>query len=222
MGKLNRDLYGTALEIGNGTSVNSRSNAMSVEWTGKLNLIDQDMPTSAPSSSYWATGNGLYLYDGDSDTSEIDAADAIGYVRPAWRSDNGRGVQIETQRTVNDVRTANGIALTVNDSGDPFVILDRSAWLRALGISHGNVAALGNTAASAYKDKAVSFGITYSSAPNVIVGFKSDSTAGTFGRCSVSAHSITTTGFTLRFFNGDSSNRNPEFYWIAIGVPVNH
>jgi hypothetical protein len=56
------------------------------------------------------------------------------------------------------------------------------------------------------------------SAPVVVVGFKSDSSAGTFGRCCVSAHSVTTTGFTLRFFNGDSSNRNPEFYWIAIGV----
>lgn len=226
IGRYNKNFSGaTALEVGNGIwseedDIYRLSNAMSLEWDGKLNLIDQDMPTSAPSSSYWATGNGLYLYDGDGD--ETDADDAVGYVRPTWRSDNGRGIQIEAQRTVSGTRTANGIALTVNDSGDPYVTLNRSAWLRALGICSGSVAALGNTAASAYKDKSVSFGMTYSSAPNVIVGFKSDSTAGTFGRCSVSAHSITTTGFTLRFFNGDSSNRNPEFYWIAIGVPVNH
>lgn len=104
------------------------------------------------------------------------------------------------------------------DLGDP------APWRNALGIRAGSVAALGNTAAGAYKDKSVSFGTEmgsayeFASAPVVVVGFKSDSSAGTFGRCCVSAHSVTTTGFTLRFFNGDSSNRNPEFYWIAIGV----
>lgn len=208
----------TLFEVGNGTSDSDRSNAMSVQMDGKLNLMDPSMPTTTPSSSYYSPA-GVHFYDPDGEETNTD--DAIGYVRPLHRNDDRRGVQIEAQRYVNDTRYSNPVTLMVDGSGDPYVTLNRSAWLRALGICSGSVAALGNTAASAYKDKSVSFGMTYSSAPNVIVGLQSDSTAGTFGRCSVSAHSVTTTGFTLRFFNGDSSNRNPSFYWIAIGTPVN-
>ena len=85
------------------------------------------------------------------------------------------------------------------------------------GVQSGHVGALGNTSAGAYKDAAVTFPRAFAAAPVVVVGFETASTAGTFGRCCVSVVSATTTGFTLRFFNGDSSNRNPGFTWVAVG-----
>ena len=71
--------------------------------------------------------------------------------------------------------------------------------------------------AGSYKDYSVSFWMTYQYAPIVVACFKSTSTAGAFGKCSLSVHSITTTGFKIRVFNGDSSNRSPDITWIAIG-----
>ena len=95
-----------------------------------------------------------------------------------------------------------------------------SHFLEDCGVQQGHVGALGNTAAGAYKDASVTFPKPYASAPVVVVGFETASTAGTFGRCSVAVVSATATGFTLRFFNGDSSNRNPGFTWIAAGKVV--
>lgn len=90
-----------------------------------------------------------------------------------------------------------------------------------LSVQHGHVEALGNTGSGDYTDAAVTFPAAFleGTTPTVIVGFSTESTAGTFGRCScaVVKGSETNTGFTLRFFNGDSSNRNPDFDWIAIG-----
>ena len=80
-------------------------------------------------------------------------------------------------------------------------------------------ASLSSTVASgAYRDVAVSFHKTFETAPNVVVGFQSTSTGATFGRCCCSAHSITTTGFTIRMFNGDTAARQPAFYWIAMPI----
>lgn len=86
-------------------------------------------------------------------------------------------------------------------------------------VQSGYVTAAGNTAAGSYVDVAVTFPAAFAegTTPAVVVGFASASTAGTFGRCScaVVTGTVTNTGFTLRFFNGDSSNRNPGFVWIA-------
>lgn len=147
-----------------------------------------------------------------------DASVTVGYV------DSGGYVTHGVQMEAHDGTSSTGVIFGMDGSGGAYADLDAVPWRNALGIRAGSVAALGNTAGGAYKDKSVSFGTElggayeFASAPVVVVGFKSDSSAGTFGRCCVSAHSVTTTGFTLRFFNGDSSNRNPEFYWIAIGV----
>jgi len=94
--------------------------------------------------------------------------------------------------------------------------------LAGIGIQAGTVGALGNTAGGAYKSVRVDFPIPFAvgTAPVVTAGFVSASTAGTFGRCCVSVHDADNTGFWLRFFNGDSSNRNPEFQWIAVGTPA--
>ena len=82
----------------------------------------------------------------------------------------------------------------------------------------GHVAALGNTAGGSVAAADVSFNKTFSSPPIVVAGFVTGSTAGSFGRCVVSVNNITETGFSLRFYNGDSSNRNPSFNWIAFGT----
>jgi len=88
-------------------------------------------------------------------------------------------------------------------------------------IQCGNVAALGNTSSGSYKDAVVTFPKAFAAGttPFVMVGFASGSTSGNFGRGCVAVlpGSVTNTEFTLRFFNGDSSARNPEFVWIAIG-----
>lgn len=85
-------------------------------------------------------------------------------------------------------------------------------------IASGYESLSSTVAAGSYTDITVSFGKTFSSTPNVVVGFYSTSTAGTFGRCCCSVHSITTTGCKIRFFNGDSSARQPSFYWIATNI----
>jgi len=78
-----------------------------------------------------------------------------------------------------------------------------------------------SVAAGGYEDVAITFDQAYSVAPVVVVGFLTSSTAGAFGRCSVSVvpGSITETGFTARIFNGDSASRTPRLTWIAVGIP---
>lgn len=95
------------------------------------------------------------------------------------------------------------------------------ALLGALGtlkIQAGNTAALGNTAGGAYKDGYEEFWSPFTVAPVVVIGFDSTSTSGTFGCCSVAVTEVTESGFSFRFFNGDTSNRNPSFQWIAAGA----
>lgn len=82
----------------------------------------------------------------------------------------------------------------------------------------GETPALGNTASGTYQDETIYFHKAFISAPIVVIGFKSSSTGGTFGRCSVAVVEVTESYFTFRFFNGDSSNRNPDFTWIAAGI----
>ena len=95
--------------------------------------------------------------------------------------------------------------------------------LFALGIQAGYVAAVGNTSGGSYKDIYVTFEHPYAAGtlPIVIPCFFTQSTAGSFGRGNVSTYAVSNTGFTMRFYNGDSSNRNPGFFWLALGVPPN-
>ena len=70
-----------------------------------------------------------------------------------------------------------------------------------------------------YKDVGVTFPKAFYAAPIVVVGFETESTAGAFGKCTVAVTgTVTTTGFTARIFNGDTSNRNPRVSWIAVGT----
>lgn len=84
-------------------------------------------------------------------------------------------------------------------------------------IQTGIVISEENVAGGKYKDYEVTFNKEFKNFPNIIVGFSSGSVAGNFGKCccAVLEGSESTTGFTIRFFNGDSSNRMPNFTWIA-------
>lgn len=73
------------------------------------------------------------------------------------------------------------------------------------------------TPANSYRDFTVSFGHTYATAPDVIVGMYSRSTSPTMGSIQADVYSTTNTGATIRVFNDTSSERSPGFYWIAIG-----
>lgn len=72
-----------------------------------------------------------------------------------------------------------------------------------------------------YADITVTFERAFDSVPHVNASFVSTSTAGTFGRCGLSVHSVTATGFKIRMFNGDASGRSPNYEWIATSVRGN-
>lgn len=93
---------------------------------------------------------------------------------------------------------------------------DLRSLLDVLKIKAGAISALGNTAPGEYKDGSHSFASPFMIPPTVVICFNSTSTSGTFGRCTVAVKSVTENGFSFRFFNGDSSNRNPDFTWIAV------
>lgn len=70
-----------------------------------------------------------------------------------------------------------------------------------------------------YQDFPISFNFTFPTAPRVVVGLESASTGYGVGMISVAATNISTTGFTLRVFNADTtaSSRTPAVNWVAIG-----
>lgn len=80
----------------------------------------------------------------------------------------------------------------------------------------GAITNVSNVASHDYADYQVTFSKAFSSAPIVVVGMMSSSTGYGTGSVSVSAHSITTHGFTARIFNNDTSARSPYIHWIAM------
>jgi hypothetical protein len=88
-----------------------------------------------------------------------------------------------------------------------------------VGVQCGRVASV-TVSHGGYKDVNITFPEAFYAAPIVVVGFETESTAGAFGKCSVTVMgTVTTTGFTARIFNGDSTNRAPRVSWIAVGTP---
>lgn len=76
----------------------------------------------------------------------------------------------------------------------------------------------GNVNANSYLDIPVTFPKRYAQVPLTLVSFRTSSTAGGFGRCSVGTVNNTTTGCTIRVFNGDTSTRAPAVVLLAIGT----
>lgn len=86
-------------------------------------------------------------------------------------------------------------------------------------LAHGEITD-NNAPANGYQSIGpVSYSSTgFTSAPHVIIGFKSSSTASGFGRCSCSVYNVTATSFYCRIFNADTTSRSPDLEWIAIGT----
>lgn len=76
--------------------------------------------------------------------------------------------------------------------------------------------AVSNISSHQYADYPVTFSKPFTSAPVVVAGMMSASTGYGVGSVSVSAHSITETGFTARIFNDDTAVRSPYVHWIAM------
>lgn len=70
-------------------------------------------------------------------------------------------------------------------------------------------------AANSTKDVNITFSVKFPDTPIVICSINSSSTAGAFGKCVCSVVNVTTTGATLRFFNGDTTARAPGASWVA-------
>ena len=88
-----------------------------------------------------------------------------------------------------------------------------------VGVQCGRTAAT-TVSNGGYADVSVTFPKAFYAAPVVVVGLETESTAGAFGKCTVAVTgTVTTTGFTARIFNGDTTNRVPRVSWIAAGTP---
>lgn len=80
---------------------------------------------------------------------------------------------------------------------------------------HGTYSSI---ATNSYADKTVSFGTgTFSSAPHVTACLSTTGTAGNIGNVSVSVHTISASGCTIRVFNNRGSSLSPAVEWIAVG-----
>lgn len=132
---------------------------------------------------------------------------------------NGKALSSDITLDASDVRAIPtsyiGAAGGVCPLGDDAKVPDDNL---PLVIDHGEYTSSVSTAGGNTQDFFITYNKVFTETPHVIVGFRSDSGAATFGMCAVSVMDESTTGFTIRFFNGDSSNRNPAFEWIAIGV----
>lgn len=71
--------------------------------------------------------------------------------------------------------------------------------------------------AKSYLDVPVSFGKTYSTAPTLVIPqIVSGSESADIGSFSISARSLTATGFTARIFNNADNQRSPALSYIAL------
>lgn len=86
-------------------------------------------------------------------------------------------------------------------------------------IDGGNIGQQGLVADGDYKDIDVTFTAPFSSAPYVSVNFHTGLTAGAFGRANIAVklETVTSTGFTFRWYNSSGAERNPQFTWLAVG-----
>ena len=125
-------------------------------------------------------------------------------VRVIWDVLLERYIEMELGNLSTSLSDALGI------SGD-------SAKTGSVMLDVGSISGSSVTAGS-YKDYNVTFNKVFSVIPKVVASFQSTSTAGAFGRCTLGIVSTSTTGFTVRVFNGDSSGRGPNIDWVAVAV----
>lgn len=74
----------------------------------------------------------------------------------------------------------------------------------------------GQVDANSYKDYSITFSSSFAKVPNVFPALNTEWTNDMPAHMNIVAHSITKTGFTVRVYNGNSSNQWVPFKWIAI------
>lgn len=145
-------------------------------------------------------------------------------VRTEWNVLKDRYESMELGDLSTSLSEALGISDGLEQVTNSFQNLVVSNTLNVSGkLTAANLAAGSDTAATATagatSTKSISFGKTFTSAPIVVVGFTFDNTAtgdNSFGRCAISALSVTPTGFTAKFYNGSGSQKTPSFNWMAL------
>lgn len=129
-----------AIIVGNGTSASARSNALTVDWDGTVDIG----PTTVT-----AEDSGLKVHGSNISTASQTASANLyaliagmfdkggnfrSYLKHVDLTNGRQGLQVETRREVNGSNVYNGVQMLVDPSGNRYVVLsDRAAWLSALG-----------------------------------------------------------------------------------------
>lgn len=138
-------------------------------------------------------------------------------VRTVWDVLNGRYSEMELGDLSTSLSEALGISDVQRDGKSTIEqIIDRLDNLpkTVSGRETFSTITTGN-----YADKTISFGAdTFTAAPNVVACLSTTGTAANIGNVSVSVHTITATGATLRVFNNRGGDLAPAVEWVAVGV----
>ena len=129
-----------------------------------------------------------------------------------WQVVFGQYNEIDTN---NDYWLIIGSGQDENNRFNAFTV-DVQGYIECSNFDCGQVTGVGNISAGDTKDVTITFHEWFRNPPIVTASFVSTSSAGTFGRCTISVVSVTYSGATLRIFNGDSSTRSPNINWIAM------
>jgi len=133
-----------AFIIGNGSNANNRSNALTVDWNGSVNLPSHVL--ASDNSGYRIFGTNLKTSGETNDTSANLWGTALeirdhgnnqrSYIKHFETTGNHQGIQLETRRYINNAWVYNGLRLSVDGSGNRSVYVhDSNAWQVALGLS---------------------------------------------------------------------------------------
>ncbi len=74
-----------------------------------------------------------------------------------------------------------------------------------------------STAGGSYTNKVFTYAKDFMGAPYVYATFDTGSTSGAFGKCSCSVTDVQSASCSVRFFNGDSTVRQPNIVILAVG-----
>ena len=120
--------------------------------------------------------------------------------------------------STNAFEIGNGNGPGSNARSNAFAV-DWNGKLFTKQIQAGTIAQT-TVSANSYVDVSVTFPKTMSGTPVVTVSLISNSTAGGFGNVSAAVlrNSVSSTGFTCRIHNADTSSRMPAVSWIAMNV----
>ena len=116
-----------ALVIGNGTSEDNRSNALTVDWNGIIRSCNPSVSTtSAPSSDRWIAHYNL-----------IDSTGyGYGVVQGDFLANGETGITLQTQRKINNTYYQNHLSLHIKSDGTSVVTVGHpDKWRIALGVN---------------------------------------------------------------------------------------